>query len=74
MTKGEAANIITRLKHGAQVRNYYTSRLILIQVHKARYEKKRKEEKKSSQLVEKERRRREREMVQVGPLDNDEAL
>ncbi|OAX44240.1 P-loop containing nucleoside triphosphate hydrolase protein [Rhizopogon vinicolor AM-OR11-026] len=52
MTKGEAANIITRLKHGAQ----------------AHYEKKTKEAKKTSQLAEKERRRRERETVQVGPL------
>ncbi|KAG1833736.1 P-loop containing nucleoside triphosphate hydrolase protein [Suillus variegatus] len=52
ITKGEAANIITRLKHGA----------------KAYYEKKARETKKESQLAEKERRRKERETVQVGPL------
>ncbi|KAG1749940.1 P-loop containing nucleoside triphosphate hydrolase protein [Suillus paluster] len=57
MTKGQAANIITRLKHGAQ----------------AHYEKTTREVKKASQLAEKERRRRERETVQVGPLVNYEA-
>ncbi|KAG1864258.1 P-loop containing nucleoside triphosphate hydrolase protein [Suillus subalutaceus] len=57
ITKGEAANIITRLKHGA----------------KAYYEKKAREAKKASQLAEKERRRKEREIVQVGPLVDHEA-
>ncbi|KAG1757630.1 P-loop containing nucleoside triphosphate hydrolase protein [Suillus lakei] len=57
MTKGEAANIITRLKHGAQ----------------AHYEKKAREAKKISELAEKERRRRQRETVQVGPLVDHEA-
>lgn len=57
ITKGEAANIITRLKHGA----------------KAHYEKKAREAKKIFQLAEKERRRKERETVQVGPLVDHEA-
>ncbi|KAI0082294.1 P-loop containing nucleoside triphosphate hydrolase protein [Panus rudis PR-1116 ss-1] len=52
LTKGEAANIITRLKHGAQ----------------ARYEKKSKEKRKLEQAMEKERVRRARETVSVGPL------
>jgi len=53
LTKGEAANIITRLKHGAQ----------------AYYEKKMKEERKELQLAEKERLRVARSTVRVGPLD-----
>lgn len=57
ITKGEAANIITRLKHGA----------------KAHYEKKAREAKKIFQLAEKERQRKERETVQVGPLVDHEA-
>ncbi|KAF8560312.1 P-loop containing nucleoside triphosphate hydrolase protein [Imleria badia] len=53
LSKGEAANLITRLKHGAQ----------------AYYEKKMKEDRKASQLAEKERLRVARSNVQVGPLD-----
>ncbi|KAJ7634254.1 P-loop containing nucleoside triphosphate hydrolase protein [Mycena polygramma] len=52
LTKGEAANIITRLKHGAQ----------------ARYEKKVKVAAKTAQKSEKELLRRAREDVRVGPL------
>ncbi|CCL99024.1 uncharacterized protein FIBRA_01033 [Fibroporia radiculosa] len=52
LTKGEAANIITRLKHGAQ----------------ARYKRKIKEELKKAENLAKEMRRRVREEVQVGPL------
>jgi hypothetical protein len=52
----------------------YRSWQLLIQVHKAHYEKKTKEAKKASQVAEKERRRRERETVQVGPLYNDTTL
>ncbi|KAJ7244750.1 P-loop containing nucleoside triphosphate hydrolase protein [Mycena haematopus] len=52
LTKGEAANIISRLKHGAQ----------------ARYEKKVKGEIQTAEKSEKEARRRAREDVSVGPL------
>lgn len=51
-SKGEAANIITRLRHGAQ----------------AYYEKKAKETRKQSLVAEKESERQKRELVQVGPL------
>ncbi|KAG6381131.1 P-loop containing nucleoside triphosphate hydrolase protein [Boletus reticuloceps] len=53
LTKGQAANIITRLKHGAQ----------------AHYEKKMKEDRRRSQLAEKERLRVARSTVRVGLLD-----
>ncbi|KAL4069656.1 DEAD-box family helicase [Scleroderma yunnanense] len=52
LTKGEAANIITRLRHGAQ----------------AYYEKKAKEARKKLMADEKERERKKREVVQVGPM------
>ncbi|KAG6842252.1 hypothetical protein C0991_000222 [Blastosporella zonata] len=52
MTKGQAANIITRLKHGA----------------KKRYEKKLKVLAKAASLSVKEQMRRNREVVEVGPL------
>ncbi|KAI0932110.1 hypothetical protein AcW1_000677 [Taiwanofungus camphoratus] len=52
MTKGDAANIITRLKHGAQTR----------------YEKKIKEQQKAVDVLAKEKKRRAREDVKVGPL------
>ncbi|KAK7064266.1 DEAD-box family helicase [Favolaschia claudopus] len=52
LTKGEAANIITRLKHGAQ----------------ARYEKQLKIQTKAAEKSDKEARRRAREDVRVGPL------
>ncbi|KAF8078675.1 P-loop containing nucleoside triphosphate hydrolase protein [Lyophyllum atratum] len=52
MTKGEAANIITRLKHGAQ----------------ARYEKKMKAFAKAASLSHKEKSRKQREVTEVGPL------
>ncbi|KAL4070898.1 P-loop containing nucleoside triphosphate hydrolase protein [Scleroderma citrinum] len=53
LTKGEAANIITRLRHGAQ---------------QAYYEKKAKEARKKLMADEKERERKKREVVQVGPM------
>jgi len=52
MTKGEAANIIIRLKHGAQ----------------SRFEKKMKAAAKTIQADSKEKLRRAREAVAVGPL------
>lgn len=52
LSKGEAADIITRLRHGAQ----------------AYYEKKAKEKRKQSLVADKERERQKRELVQVGPL------
>ncbi|RPD82473.1 P-loop containing nucleoside triphosphate hydrolase protein [Lentinus tigrinus ALCF2SS1-7] len=52
LRKGEAANIITRLKHGAQ----------------ARYEKIKKERLRTVLAVEKEKARKAREVVKVGPL------
>jgi len=52
LTKGEAANIITRLKHGA----------------KKRYEKKARDEKKAVKKLMKESRLGMKEIVQVGPL------
>ncbi|KIK70935.1 hypothetical protein GYMLUDRAFT_185101 [Collybiopsis luxurians FD-317 M1] len=52
LTKGEAANIITRLKHGA----------------KGRHAKKIKHASTAAKVAEKERARRAREDVQVGPL------
>ncbi|KAK7468850.1 putative ATP-dependent helicase IRC3 [Stygiomarasmius scandens] len=52
LTKGEAANIITRLKHGAQ----------------ARYQKKAKTASAAAKIAAKEMLRRSRETVQVGPL------
>ncbi|KAI6153633.1 P-loop containing nucleoside triphosphate hydrolase protein [Pisolithus tinctorius] len=52
LSKGEAANIITRLRHGAQ----------------AHYEKKAKEARKQSLIAEKENERKKRELVRVGPL------
>ncbi|KAJ7706233.1 P-loop containing nucleoside triphosphate hydrolase protein [Mycena rosella] len=54
LTKGEAANIISRLKHGAQ----------------ARYEKKVKIATRTAQKEEKEFLRRAREDVRVGPLSS----
>ncbi|KAI0801180.1 P-loop containing nucleoside triphosphate hydrolase protein [Fomes fomentarius] len=52
MKKGEAANIITRLKHGAQ----------------SRYEKRKKEQAKNVLALEKEKNRRAKENVKVGKL------
>jgi len=52
LTKGEAANIITRIKHGAM----------------SRYEYKMKMMKKEEQLQLRELRRQAREVVTVGPL------
>ncbi|KAI0322660.1 P-loop containing nucleoside triphosphate hydrolase protein [Amylostereum chailletii] len=52
LTKGEAANIITRLKHGAQTR----------------YSKKVRELRKATQAAMKENLRQARERVRVGPL------
>ncbi|KAF5384896.1 hypothetical protein D9615_001480 [Tricholomella constricta] len=56
ITKGEAANVITRLKHGAQTR----------------YEKKMKAFMKAASISTKEKLRREREVVEVGPLSPEE--
>ncbi|KAH8120198.1 P-loop containing nucleoside triphosphate hydrolase protein [Phellopilus nigrolimitatus] len=58
LTKGQAANIITRLKHGAQ----------------ARYAKKVKLALKDAQSADKEKRRRAREHVAVGPLHSGETV
>ncbi|KAF9270115.1 P-loop containing nucleoside triphosphate hydrolase protein [Marasmius fiardii PR-910] len=55
ITKGEAANIITRLKHGA----------------KSRHTKKAKASEKAMKAAEKEAIRRSRELVQVGPLEQE---
>lgn len=52
MTKGEAANIITRLKHGAL----------------SRYQKRAKAEARKAAALDKERQRKARERVRVGPL------
>ncbi|KDQ16273.1 hypothetical protein BOTBODRAFT_30973 [Botryobasidium botryosum FD-172 SS1] len=52
LTKGQAADIIIRLKHGAM----------------ARYDKKKRKSAKEALIEEKERARRERETVRVGPL------
>uniref|UniRef100_A0A0W0F5M0 P-loop containing nucleoside triphosphate hydrolase protein n=1 Tax=Moniliophthora roreri TaxID=221103 RepID=A0A0W0F5M0_MONRR len=54
LTKGEAANIITRLKHGA----------------KSRYQKKAKAAQIAAKVTEREANRRAREIVRVGPLTN----
>ncbi|KAK7059006.1 putative ATP-dependent helicase IRC3 [Paramarasmius palmivorus] len=54
LTKGEAANIISRLKHGA----------------KSRHQKKTKAVRAAAREAEKERKRRAREVVEVGPLDD----
>ncbi|KAI5121287.1 hypothetical protein M0805_002330 [Coniferiporia weirii] len=58
LTKGQAANIITRLKHGAQ----------------AHYAKKIKVMLKEAKLTDKELRRKAREHVAVGPLFVDEPI
>ncbi len=71
MTKGEAANIISRLKHGAQVSTYSSNIVpptLIIQYLQSRYEKKAKQARKAALLVAKEQSRRAREPVQVGPL------
>lgn len=71
LTKGQAANIITRLKHGAKVGMYCIDRdhtlkyIILIQ---KRHEDKLKDVKKVTDKALKESLRRARETVQVGPL------
>jgi ATP-dependent helicase IRC3 len=71
LTKGEAANIITRLKHGAQVCPPYSLNpsSFLTSIAQAYYEKKMREDRKESQLAEKERLRIARSTVRVGPLD-----
>ena len=71
MKKGEAANIITRLKHGAQVRDLLDTiftRTRLKFAAQARYEKRKKEQAKLVLAVEKEKSRRAREDVKVGRL------
>lgn len=55
LTKGEAANIITRLKHGAQ----------------SRFEKKARAAAKTAKVLAKELLLRQREVVQVGDLPKD---
>lgn len=73
LTRGEAANIITRLKHGAQVRfrtscwflNYIR---LMMCIHKARYKKASKKILKDTEAKRKEFLRQAREVVRVGPL------
>lgn len=71
LTKGEAANIITRIKHGALVSVLidasYVSELTW-HLSQSRYESKMKAIKKEEQLQLKEVRRQAREVVTVGPL------
>jgi ATP-dependent helicase IRC3 len=71
LTKGEAANIITRLKHGAHVCcSYFLSILSRLSCSgQSYYEKKAKQERKGLQVAEKERLRIAREAIIVGPLD-----
>jgi ATP-dependent helicase IRC3 len=71
MTKGEAANIIVRLKHGAQVTSFISvssppsyTKLTL----QSRFEKKLKVAAKTARMGSKEKIRRAKEMVAVGPL------
>lgn len=77
LTKGQAANIITRLKHGAQVRcaSFFIRSIgcaiygrTLFSCVKARYAKKVKDKLKAEKVATKERMRRAREHVRVGPL------
>ena len=71
MTKGEAGNIITRLKHGAQVYGcieLYAHRPLTTQLEQTRYEKKQREKAKALRAITREVARRAREDVKVGPL------
>lgn len=52
LTKGEAANLITRFKHGIQA--YYEKRLVQAE--------------KAEKAIEKEQRRLNSEVIKVGPL------
>jgi ATP-dependent helicase IRC3 len=71
MTKGEAANIITRLKHGAQVASLIHFSPLLSSTNpmrQSRFEKKMKAAAKVVQADSKEKLRQAREAVAVGPL------
>ena len=70
MTKGEAANIITRLKHGAQVCPLVCNigtEILCINLQK-RHDKNAKARKRAEDKQAKEEMRAAREFVQVGPL------
>jgi ATP-dependent helicase IRC3 len=69
MKKGEAANILTRLRHGAQVRTFNPTIFPLpYTLFQARYEQRLKSTKKVADKAAKEAMRKAREHVQVGPL------
>lgn len=81
LTKGQAANVITRLKHGAKVKKtmHRTSEDDLIpnqRILQGRYAKKMKQkfslELKEARQTEKEKLRKAREHVAVGPLHTEE--
>jgi ATP-dependent helicase IRC3 len=69
LTKGEASNIITRLKHGAQVSALHYNCFDYIDPFlQSRYEKKKREATRMAKISSKERLRHAREEVQVGLL------
>ena len=71
LTKGEAANIITRIKHGAMVSIPFNESCVMGLIYtprQSRYEYKMKAMRKEEQLQLKELRRQAREVVTVGPL------
>ena len=69
LTKGQAANILTRLKHGAQVCfDQCPLQVLYTYTIQARFEKKVKESSRILDVMQKERDRRAREIVKVGPL------
>ena len=70
LTKGNAADIITRLKHGSQVNlPPIITNNILTQSPKERYKKKLKQTAKAMHEMKKEQSRRAREDVKVGLLE-----
>lgn len=71
LTKGNAADIITRLKHGSQVELPLTTmNNILTQSTKGRFKKKLKQVAKAMHEMTKEQSRRAREEVKVGLLQS----
>jgi len=69
LTKGDAANIITRLKHGAQVSGFHVmARTAMTLSPKRRYVKKLMANRKLEIADAKEKQRQAREHVRVGPL------
>ena len=70
LTKGEAAHIITRLKHGAQVSGFCAMAwtAMTLSPKKRRYVKKLMDHRKLEIADEKEKQRQAREHVRVGPL------